>query len=86
MSHVLSLLRPKPVAAEPILDADALGEVIRDALAQFNEAEEEFAACLQEAGFDYSPRTAQVTVMSDHGGAAESSRDDPYRRLRDRRW
>ena len=59
---------PDPVATEPILDADALDQVIRDALKQFNEAEEAFAACLQEAGFDYTPRTAQVTVTSDHGG------------------
>ena len=58
----------EPVAAEPILDADALDQVIRGALQQFNEAEEAFAACLREAGFDYSPRTAQVTVTSDHGG------------------
>lgn len=59
---------PEPVATEPILDARELEQVIRDALKQFNDAEEEFAACLQKAGFDYTPRTAQVTVNSDHGG------------------
>ncbi len=59
---------PDPVVTEPVLDADALDQVIRGALKQFNEAEETFAACLQKAGFDYTPQTAQVTVTSDHGG------------------
>lgn len=59
---------PDPVVTEPILNADTLDQVIRKALQQFNEAEETFAACLHKAGFDYRPRTAQVTVTSDHGG------------------
>ncbi len=59
---------PDPVVAEPILDANALDQVIRGALEEFNAAEEAFAACLRGAGFDYTPRAAQVTVTSDHGG------------------
>ena len=59
---------PDPVVAEPILDANALDQVIRGALDEFNAAEEAFTACLRGAGFDYTPRTAQVAVTSDHGG------------------
>lgn len=59
---------PETVVTEPILDARELEQVIRSALNQFNEAEEVLTSCLQRAGFDYTPRTAQVTVTSDHGG------------------
>lgn len=66
-----------PVVAEPILDAAALDQVIRETLKQFNEAEEVFAACLQNAGFVYTRRSAHVSVISDHGGLR--SRDEMIR-------